>query len=73
MTCTTFQSFRLLENRSLKIPGVRDFSWSPTDNILAYWVAEDKDVPARVTLLEIPRYDKYNFLSADVVSNAKVS
>lgn len=47
-------SFRLLENKSLKIPGVRDFSWSPSDNFLAYWVAEDKDVPARVTLLEIP-------------------
>ncbi|CAG7673110.1 unnamed protein product [Allacma fusca] len=47
-------SFRLLENKSLKIPGVRDFSWSPSDNILAYWVAEEKDVPARVTLLEIP-------------------
>lgn len=47
-------SFRLQENKSLKISGVRDFSWSPTDNILAYWVAEDKDVPARVTLLELP-------------------
>jgi len=50
-----FQSFGLLEKKSVKIPGIRDFSWSPTDNVLAYWVAEDKDVPARVTLLEIPR------------------
>ena len=33
---------------------MRDFSWSPTENTLAYWVAEDKDVPARVTLVEIP-------------------
>lgn len=32
----------------------RNFSWSPTQNIVAYWVAEEKDVPARVTLLEIP-------------------
>ncbi|KDR10090.1 eukaryotic translation initiation factor 3 subunit B [Zootermopsis nevadensis] len=47
-------SFGLLEKKSVKIPGIRDFSWSPTDNVLAYWVAEDKDVPARVTLLEIP-------------------
>ncbi|XP_069695662.1 eukaryotic translation initiation factor 3 subunit B [Periplaneta americana] len=47
-------SFGLLEKKSIKIPGIRDFSWSPTDNVLAYWVAEDKDVPARVTLLEIP-------------------
>lgn len=46
--------FGLLDKKSIKIPGIRDFSWSPTDNTLAYWVAEDKDVPARVTLLEIP-------------------
>ncbi|CAB3378909.1 Hypothetical predicted protein [Cloeon dipterum] len=47
-------SFGLLDKRSIKIPGIRDFAWSPTDNILVYWVAEDKDVPARVCLLEIP-------------------
>lgn len=32
----------------------RDFSWSPTDNIIAYWVPEDQNVPARVTLIQIP-------------------
>lgn len=31
-----------------------DFSWSPTDNIIAFWVSEDKDVPARVILMDIP-------------------
>ena len=25
-----------------KVPGMQDFSWSPKENILAYWVAEDK-------------------------------
>ncbi|XP_049801435.1 eukaryotic translation initiation factor 3 subunit B [Schistocerca nitens] len=47
-------SFGLLDKKSIKITGIRDFSWSPSDNVLAYWVAEDKDVPARVSLLEIP-------------------
>ncbi|XP_011498180.1 PREDICTED: eukaryotic translation initiation factor 3 subunit B [Ceratosolen solmsi marchali] len=47
-------SFGLLDKKSIKIPGIRDFSWSPTDNIIAFWVPEDKDVPARVTLMEIP-------------------
>ncbi|KAH0545731.1 eukaryotic translation initiation factor 3 subunit B-like [Cotesia glomerata] len=47
-------SFGLLEKKSIKTPAIRDFSWSPTDNVIAYWVPEDKDVPARVTLLEIP-------------------
>ncbi|XP_012256916.2 eukaryotic translation initiation factor 3 subunit B [Athalia rosae] len=46
--------FGLLDKKSIRVPGIRDFSWSPTDNILAYWVPEDKDVPARVILLEIP-------------------
>merc|ERR1719369_59377 len=44
----------LLDKKSIKVAGMRDFSWSPKENILAYWVAEDKDVPARVMLLEIP-------------------
>ena len=32
----------------------RDFSWSPTDNIIAYWVPEVDQIPAKVTLIEIP-------------------
>lgn len=47
-------SFGLLEKKSLKIPGIRDFSWSPTDNLIAYWVPEDQNVPARVTLIRMP-------------------
>lgn len=47
-------SMMLLDKKSLKIPGLRSFSWSPKQNILAYWKAEDKDVPARVTLIEVP-------------------
>lgn len=47
-------SFGLLDKKSLKIPGIRNFSWSPVSNILAYWVAEDTNVPARVTLIEVP-------------------
>lgn len=32
----------------------RDFSWSPGDNIIAFWVPEDKDIPTRVTLMQLP-------------------
>lgn len=48
-------SFYLLEMKSIKIPGIRSFSWSPTDNIIAYWVEEQNQIPARVTLMEIPK------------------
>ena len=46
--------FGLLDKKSMKIEGLKGFSWSPKDNIIAYWVAEQKDVPARVVLLELP-------------------
>ena len=32
----------------------RDFSWCPTDNMIAYWVPEDENVPARVTIIAMP-------------------
>lgn len=44
----------LLDKKSIKIQGIRSFSWCPTQNILAYWVGQNKDVPARVTLIEVP-------------------
>ena len=30
---------RLLDQRSLAAPGICDFQWSPSDNIIAYWVS----------------------------------
>ena len=33
---------------------LRDFHWSPSDNYIAYWTPEDKDTPARVTIMEMP-------------------
>lgn len=48
-------SFYLMDLKSIKIPGIRNFSWSPTDNIIAYWVEERTEVPAKVTLMEIPK------------------
>ena len=32
-------SFGLLDKKSIKVSGMRDFSWSPAENILAYWVS----------------------------------
>uniref|UniRef100_A0A8B9K8I3 Eukaryotic translation initiation factor 3 subunit B n=1 Tax=Astyanax mexicanus TaxID=7994 RepID=A0A8B9K8I3_ASTMX len=47
-------SMGLLDKKSLKINGIKDFSWSPGDNVIAFWVPEDKDIPARVTLMQLP-------------------
>jgi len=46
--------FGLLDKKSIKIPGMKDFTWSPTQNIIAYWVPEDDNAPARVCLMELP-------------------
>jgi translation initiation factor 3 subunit B len=47
-------SFGMLDKKSIKIKGLKDFAWSPTDNIISYWTCEEGDLPARVTLIEIP-------------------
>lgn len=47
-------SMMLLEKKSLNVPNVSQFSWSPNDNLLAYWVAEQGQIPARVTIVQIP-------------------
>jgi len=65
-------SFGLLDRKSIKVNGMRDFSWSPTENILAYWVAEDKDVPARVTLVEIPSRNEVRVKNLFNVADCKM-
>ncbi|KAA8493984.1 Eukaryotic translation initiation factor 3 subunit B [Porphyridium purpureum] len=48
------ETMSLLDKKSIKIPDVQRFTWSPTDNVMAYWTPENSDAPARVTLLELP-------------------
>lgn len=47
-------SMGLLDKKSIKEIGVQQIEWSPTQSILAYWVPEQDNVPAKVALLEIP-------------------
>jgi len=48
------ETFTLLEKKSIKIQHISDFEWSPVNNLVSYCVQEDKTVPARVVLMEIP-------------------
>ena len=34
--------------------GFRGFSWSPTDNKMAYWVPGRDSIRAKITIIEIP-------------------
>lgn len=65
-------SMMLLEKKSMKVPGIRNFSWSPSQNILAYWVAEDKDVPARVTLIDVPSRNELRAKNLFSVSDCRM-
>merc|ERR1712117_614702 len=65
-------SFGLLDKKSIKVEGLKGFSWSPKDNIIAYWVAEAKDVPARVVLLEIPSRKELRVKNLFNVANCKM-
>jgi len=66
-------SYGMLDKKSIKIKDVKDFSWSPSDNTVAFWVPENGDVPARVTLMDIPyrteRKCKNIFNVADIKMN----
>ncbi|KAK7081817.1 translation initiation factor eIF-3b like protein [Halocaridina rubra] len=65
-------SFGLLDKKSIKVNGIKDFSWSPTDNILAYWIAEDKDVPAKVTLVSVPSREEVRTKNLFNVADCKM-
>jgi len=47
-------TFSLLEKKSIKIQNISDFEWSPVNDIVSYCVNEEKTVPARVVLMEMP-------------------
>jgi len=49
-------SMSLLDKQSIKVPGIKEFCWSPKQNIISYFVPErdSGNIPAKVVLVEIP-------------------
>ena len=43
------ETFSLIDKKSIKVENVMDFSWSPTDSILALFVPELGNQPAKVS------------------------
>lgn len=64
--------FGLLDKKSIKIPGLKDFSWSPNRNLLVYWVPEDTDTPARVCIMEMPSRREIRVKNLFNVSDCKM-
>eukprot|EP01111_Echinosteliopsis_oligospora_P019351 TRINITY_DN933_c0_g2_i1.p1 TRINITY_DN933_c0_g2~~TRINITY_DN933_c0_g2_i1.p1 ORF type:complete len:700 (+),score=232.01 TRINITY_DN933_c0_g2_i1:67-2100(+) len=65
-------SLGLLDKQSLKATGVRDFTWSPTDNIISYFIPEAGSIPARVVLVSIPSRKELRQKNAVGVKDCKL-
>ncbi|KAL9376114.1 hypothetical protein Peur_030234 [Populus x canadensis] len=68
------ESFSLVDKKSLKAESVVDFSWSPTDPILALFVPElgGGNQPARVSLIQIPSKEELRQKNLFSVSDCKL-
>ncbi|KAF4348034.1 hypothetical protein CsatB_006468 [Cannabis sativa] len=68
------ENFFLLDKKSLKVENVMDFSWSPTDPILALFVPElgGGNQPARVSLYQIPSKEELRQKNLFSVSDCKM-
>lgn len=62
----------MLDKKSIKITGLKDFSWSPSQNLLAYWVPEEQDTPARVCIMEMPSRKEVRVKNLFNVSDCKM-
>jgi translation initiation factor 3 subunit B len=40
--------------KNIKVPQLADFEWSPSDDIISYWVPEFENNPATVSVVEFP-------------------
>ncbi|XAR54069.1 hypothetical protein NMG60_11029069 [Bertholletia excelsa] len=68
------ETFTLIDKKSIKVENVMDFSWSPTDPILALFVPElgSGNQPARVSLIGIPSKEELRQKNLFNVSDCKM-
>lgn len=43
-----------ITGRGLKIPRIKAFLWSPSENVISYWTSEADNIPAKVNLMRVP-------------------
>ncbi|CAH9101713.1 unnamed protein product [Cuscuta europaea] len=68
------ETFSLIDKKSIKVDNVLDFSWSPTDPLLALFVPElgGGNQPARVSLVQIPSKEELRQKNLFSVSDCKM-
>lgn len=62
----------LLDKQSVKLEGIVDMKWSPTDNILAMYQQEVGNMPARVSVMQFPEKIELRQKNLFMVSNAAI-
>lgn len=72
ITVYELPSMGLLDKKSLRADGAREFHWSPAANSLAYWAPEMGNAPARVTLVSLPSRDELRQKNLFHVSDCKI-
>ena len=50
----------------------RDFVWCPCENWIAYWQSENKDIPARVTIMAVPSCEPISAKNLFSVNNIEI-
>lgn len=66
------ETFTLIDKKSIKVENVMDFSWSPPDPILALFVPELGNQPAKVSLYQIPGKEEIRQKNLFSVSDCKM-
>ncbi|EEF46838.1 Eukaryotic translation initiation factor 3 subunit, putative [Ricinus communis] len=68
------ETFSLIDKKSMKVENIMDFSWSPTDPILALFVPElaGGNQPARVSLVQIPSKEEMRQKNLFSVNDCKM-
>lgn len=66
------ETFTLIDKKSIKVDNVMDFSWSPPDPILALFVPELGNQPAKVSLYQIPGKEEIRQKNLFSVSDCKM-
>ncbi|EPS67275.1 hypothetical protein M569_07499 [Genlisea aurea] len=68
------ETFSLIDKKSMRVDNIVDFSWSPTDPIIALYVPElgGGNQPARVSLVQIPGKEELRQKNLFNVSECKM-
>jgi len=47
-------TMKVIKGGGIKTANIREFSWSPAENIISCWIPESGNIPAKIQLIEVP-------------------